>query len=156
MDKKCNGSSVIYDKKNFRFCNMLSCYLVLWPGSCSKPSCFKQSWSCPLLENLCPLNVKKRAVGLLWLWNRNNCSFSSPLPPVFYWTKHPSQQNRKYWYFFVKSKTLVFGDPLNSATIITLILILQALYWLCSRYQKIQCAFILGFINVAFYKFIVS
>ena len=37
----------------------------------------------------------------LWSWNRNNCLFSSSLPPVLYWTKDPSQQNQKHWYFYI-------------------------------------------------------
>ena len=45
---------------------MLSCYLVLWPRSCSKLSCFKEHWSCPFFKNVCPLNVKERAEGLLY------------------------------------------------------------------------------------------
>ena len=58
-----------------------------------------------------------------------NCSFSSSLPPVLYWTKHPfikiksidtsilNQNNSSF------TKTLVFGDTLNSATIDTLMLL---------------------------------
>ena len=69
----------------------------------------------------------------LWLWIRNNCSFSSSLPPVLYRTKHPfnkikrtdtsilNQNNSNF------TKALVFGDLLNSATIGTLILLLQML-----------------------------
>ena len=43
---------------------MLFCYLLLWPGSCSKLSCFRRPWSCPFLKNLRPVNVKERAEGL--------------------------------------------------------------------------------------------
>ena len=42
MDKKYNGSSVIYSTKTFDFVICLSWYLVLWPGSCSKLSCLKR------------------------------------------------------------------------------------------------------------------
>ena len=68
MDKKYNGSSVIYGKKSLWFCNILSCYLVLWSGSYSKLSCFKWPWSCLFLKNLCPLNVKECAEGLQSSW----------------------------------------------------------------------------------------
>ena len=51
--------------KNPRFCNILSFYIVLWPGFCSKLSYFKRPWSCPFLKNLCHLNVKECAEGLV-------------------------------------------------------------------------------------------
>ena len=43
---------------------MLSCYFVLWPGSCSKLSCFKWSWNWTFLKKLCPFNMKECAEGL--------------------------------------------------------------------------------------------
>ena len=43
---------------------MLSCYLVLWPGSCFILCCFKQPWSCPFLKFFCPLNVIERVEDL--------------------------------------------------------------------------------------------
>ena len=66
MDKKCNGSSMIYGKETFEFVICLSCYLVLWPGSSSKLRCLKRSWSWPFLKNLCLLNVKKCTEGLVY------------------------------------------------------------------------------------------
>ena len=65
MDKKDNGSSVIYGKKNLWFCNMLTCYLVLWPGSCSKLSCFQRPSDCPFLKIFYPVNVKE-LVKFVW------------------------------------------------------------------------------------------
>ena len=47
MDKKHNGCSVISGIKTF---DSVIFYLVLWPGSCSKLSCFRWSWSCPFLK----------------------------------------------------------------------------------------------------------
>ena len=38
--------------KNPRFCNILTCYLVLKSGSCSKLSCYKRLSSCPGLKNV--------------------------------------------------------------------------------------------------------
>ena len=38
--------------KNPRFCNILTCYLVLKSGSCSKLSCHKRLGSCPGLKNV--------------------------------------------------------------------------------------------------------
>ena len=64
MDNKYNGSSVIYGNKNFWFYNVSFCYVLLWPGSCSKLSCFKRPWSCLVLKNLLPFNVRERAGNL--------------------------------------------------------------------------------------------
>ena len=67
----------------------------------------------------------------LWLRNRNNCSFSSSLPQFY------TQQNTLSTIKSIDTsilnhnsnftKTLVFRDLLNSATIDTLILLLQML-----------------------------
>ena len=50
--------------KNLRFFNMLFCRLLSWPGSCSKPNCFKRPWSGLFLKCLCPLNIKECAESL--------------------------------------------------------------------------------------------
>ena len=41
-------------------------FLVLWPESCCKLSCFKRPWSCPFLKSFCPLIVIGLAEGLIW------------------------------------------------------------------------------------------
>ena len=63
MDKKYNGSSVRwFIVKNLWFCNILSCYLVLWPMFLIK--LLQMTWKLPHFETFCPLNVKERAEGL--------------------------------------------------------------------------------------------